>query len=86
MIPGRQSVAQSSARSCGFGAHFVAYLATEVGRKIDSISVMGGGALQARNSLRIRNDKMAGKKAVVWLIAAQSLRPSDRWAPMTMFR
>ena len=45
-----------------FGAHFVAYLATETGHEIDSISIMGAGALQARNSLRIRQDKMAGKK------------------------
>jgi len=68
------------------GCGFVAQLYRFTGWKIDAIAPHGGSERTARDALRRRGDGLPDKKVVVWMVSEQSLRASEGWAMLPIFK
>lgn len=68
------------------GAGFAAQLANEFGFAVDVIGVRGSGATSARINLLRRNDKMAGKKLIIWCITVREFTEATMWKNVPVIR
>ncbi|MBL8840656.1 MAG: hypothetical protein JNL90_03900 [Planctomycetes bacterium] len=67
------------------GASFGDQLRRFTGHPIDALTPMGGGELQCREQLARRDDRMRGKKVVVWLLQEDNLLPNAQWKKVALF-
>lgn len=70
---------QSGGDMYATGAGFAAQLANEFGFAVDVIGVRGSGATSARINLLRRNDKMAGKKLLIWCLTVREFTEATMW-------
>lgn len=70
---------QSGGDMYATGAGFAAQLANEFGFAVDVIGVRGSGATSARINLLRRNDKLAGKKLIIWCITVREFTEATMW-------
>jgi alginate O-acetyltransferase complex protein AlgJ len=63
------------------------HLAAELGRPVDLVASMGGGANAGRIDLARRRDNLAGKRVVIWVFAARELTESpEGWKRIPVIR
>jgi hypothetical protein len=81
------NIYSDSSLKWGESAGFAEHLSQALDRPIDAIRQNGGGANAARaelaNELRRANDRLAGKKLVIWQFAARELSAGD-WRLLSM--